>query len=84
MPCVLYATGVSSVLIKGSANLLSFLTTRQWKIVPLLYDGGVFNFTYFWCAVFLNQMSEYISIAVPNTRPMPNGDMGLMCKINTL
>ena len=28
-PYVLYTTGVSSVLIKGSANLLSFLTTRS-------------------------------------------------------
>ena len=29
VPCVLYTTWVSSVLIKGSANLLSFLTTRH-------------------------------------------------------
>ena len=42
MPCVLYTTGVSSVLIKGSANLLSFLTTRLFEDARL-YIYVIFN-----------------------------------------
>ena len=58
VPCVLYTTGVSSVLIKGSANLLSFLTTRLWRMVPQLYEGAVLNFTCFWCAAFFKRNSN--------------------------